>query len=167
MVFVDIAHEEPAVVDGMACRVDGTKQALVDRTIVEPKVFDVDLLVVDEAGERQVHASLLAEVVQLVVFPFDGNLEVVLLSAAGKHLLQNGDIVECRRVDHDTQHGIGGGRCQRAGEEHLRRVTAVAGECQQHGRVEDVVEGGVVSGGEVNLCWVVGAVATRHQVARR
>ena len=109
VVFVDIGGEEPAEVAGTSLR-DKRERAFADGAVGEVQVLDIHLLIVDVAGESKVDGTRGTECAQDVVFPLDGGLEAVGLAASGEDFLDDGDVVECRGVDDDTQDGIVGRR---------------------------------------------------------
>lgn len=161
VLLVDVGGEEEACVDDLAAEflweAEG-EGAFIDGADVEVEVFDVDLFVVDEAGECEVEWTVLPEEAQLVIFPFDGGMEGVYLPTGGEYFLEYGDVVEGGGVDDNTENGVVGG----SGEGEIEGGVGVSGGEEERG-VELVVEEGGEGGGEVDLAWVklfLGGIAT-------
>ena len=108
VVFVDVGGEEPAEVGDLAVVGEG-EGTFVDGAAGEVEVFDVDFLVVDVAGEGEVDGLGESCATEDVVFPFEGGCEGVLLAAAGKYFLKDGDVVEGGGVDDDAEDAVVGG----------------------------------------------------------
>ena len=109
MVLIDVCGEEPARVFATVASGEG-EGAFVDGAAVDAQVLYVYFLVVDVAGESKVDGTRGTECSQDVVFPLDGGLEAVGLAASREDFLDDGDVIECRGVDDDTQDGIVGRR---------------------------------------------------------
>jgi hypothetical protein len=85
-----------------------------------------------------------------------------LLASVGQDFLQDGDIVECRRVDDNAQYSVVCGGCDREVEDGELGVGAVRGGLvggKEHGRVDLPVEERVVFGCEGDLVGVEKLVA--------
>ena len=155
MVFVDVGGEEVAEVRNRAVGGAEGEWAFVDGAAVEVEVFDVDFFVVDEKGEGEVDGGGLAQAPEGVVFPFERGRKGVFFAFFGQYFLEEGDVVECRRVDDEPQYAVVGG----GGERYAEVVGGLAGGGENHRRVELAVEKCVVLRREGDLAGVEGVVA--------
>ena len=115
VVLVDVGCEEPAEVDHLVVGGEG-EGALVDGAAGEVEVLEVDLFIVDVAGEGEVDGTGCALGAKDIVLPLDGGVEGVLLAATGQYFLKDSDIVEGRRVDDDAEDAVVGGCGEGEGE---------------------------------------------------
>ena len=71
MLLVDVAGKEPAEIMQVVVGIENAEKAIVDGTIVETDVFNVDLFIVDIAGKSEVGSALLPQLVEFVVLPLN------------------------------------------------------------------------------------------------
>ena len=154
VLFVDVGGKEPSEVVKVVVGAFDAQEAVVDGAVVEAQVLDIDLFIVDETGEGEVGSALLAGAVEFVVLPFDRGVEGVAGAALRQLALENGDIVEVRRVDGDAEDGIVDRCGDGDGEERLGvvggKLIVAAGHAHDEGGVELVFEEGVVADAEVD-----------------